>query len=95
MAVFSVDSDAVLGATAPIRATADRIQSEVSSMSAQLSHLQASWTGSASVAFQSALERWRHAQREVEAALGDLGSAVSLAGQQYAQAETATLGLFR
>lgn len=95
MAVFSVDSDAVLTATAAVRATADRLQGETAAMLAQLTQLQGSWTGSAAVAFQGVIDRWRLAQQEVEAALGEIGGALSHAGQQYAHTEQAAAGLFR
>ncbi|QLD10847.1 WXG100 family type VII secretion target [Microbacterium oleivorans] len=95
MAAFSIDSDAVASATAAIRATSGRIESDTGAMMAQLTRLQASWTGGASVAFQSVVERWRAAQREVEAALTDIGAALDAAGQQYVHAETTAAGLFR
>jgi len=50
MAVFSVDSDAVLATTSAVRGTIDRLQGETSAMMSQLMQLQASWTGSASIA---------------------------------------------
>ncbi|WP_434810098.1 WXG100 family type VII secretion target [Microbacterium sp. bgisy189] len=95
MAVFSVDSDAVLSATAAIRATGDRVQSETASMLGQLTQLQGIWTGTASVAFQSVVDRWRAAQRELDAALADISTALSVTGQQYAQTELAAAGMFR
>ncbi len=95
MAVFSIDSDAVATATAAIRATSGRIESDTSSMLAQLTQLQGSWTGGASLAFQGVVERWRAASREVEAALTDIGIALDTAGQQYLQAETSAAGMFR
>ncbi|MFK4115185.1 WXG100 family type VII secretion target [Microbacterium sp. NPDC006705] len=95
MATFSIDSDAVASATAAIRATSERLESDTGAMMAQLTQLQGSWTGSAALAFQAVVERWRAAQREVEAALGDIGSALDAAGQQYLQAEAAAAGLFR
>ncbi len=95
MATFSVDSDAVLTATSSIRATGDRLQTETATMLAQLTQLQGSWTGSASIAFQGVIERWRGAQRELDAALADIGGALSHVGNQYAQTELAAAGLFR
>ncbi|WP_394278528.1 WXG100 family type VII secretion target [Microbacterium sp.] len=95
MSVFTVDSDAVMAATATIRATGDRVQSETAAMLGQLTQLQGSWTGSASVAFQSVIERWRAAQRELDAALGDISSALGVVGQQYAQTELSATGIFR
>lgn len=95
MTVFSVDSDAVLGATSAIRATADRLQSETAAMLGQLTQLQGSWTGGAALAFQRVVDRWRGAQAELEAALADIGGALAHAGNQYAQTEMAAAGLFR
>ncbi|GAA3913491.1 WXG100 family type VII secretion target [Microbacterium invictum] len=95
MAIFSVDSDAVLTATSAIRATGDRIQGETASMLAQLTQLQGSWTGSAATGFQTVIERWRAAQRDLDGALADISTALGAAGQQYAQTELATAGLFR
>ena len=95
MATFSVDSDAGLTATGAIRATADRLQGETAAMLGQLTQLQGSWTGAAAIAFQGVIDRWRLTQRELEAALGDIGTALSHAGSQYAQTEAAASGLFR
>lgn len=95
MTAFSVDSDAVAAATGAIRATADRLQGETSAMLGQLTQLQGSWTGSASLAFQGVIDRWRSTQRDLEAALGDIGTALAHAGSQYAQTEVAAAGLFR
>ena len=95
MTVFTVDSDAVLTATSTIRATGDRLQSETAAMLGQLTQLQGSWTGSASVAFQSVVERWRGAQRDLDAALADISTALGVAGQHYAQTELSAAGLFR
>jgi len=95
MAVFSIDSDAVVTATSAIRSTSGRIESDTAAMLAQLTHLQSSWTGGAALAFQGVVERWRAASREVEAALSDIGVALDTAGQQYLQAETAAAGMFR
>ncbi|MFV0375497.1 WXG100 family type VII secretion target [Microbacterium sp.] len=95
MAVYSVDSDAVMSATAAIRATGDRLQSETAAMLGQLTQLQGSWTGTASVAFQGVVDRWRAAQRDLEAALTDISTALASTGQQYAQTELAAAGMFR
>lgn len=95
MPIFSVDSDAVLSATAAVRGTADRLAGETSSMLAQLTALQSSWTGAAALGFQGVIDRWRATQREVEASLTDISTALATAGQQYAQTEATTAGLFR
>ena len=95
MAVFSVDSDAVFTATTTIRGTVDRLQAESMALMAQLSALQASWTGAASGMFQGTVEQWRATQRSVEDALAAINVALTAAGQQYADTEQANLSLFR
>lgn len=95
MAVFAVDSDAVLSSTTLVRGTIERLQGEVGTLLSQLTGLQASWTGAASVAFQTSVEEWRATQRRVEENLAGLNAALSTAGRQYAEAELLTTGLFR
>lgn len=95
MPAFSVDSDAVLSATAAMRGTMDRVHGDTASMLGLLTQLQGSWSGAASVAFQSALDQWRAAHRQVEDALTAINAALSAAGTQYAEAEATTVSLFR
>ncbi|WP_396667912.1 WXG100 family type VII secretion target [Microbacterium sp. R86528] len=95
MAVFSVDSDAVLAATAAVRGTVDRLSAESNAMHAQLTQLQSTWTGSASVAFHGVVEQWRATQRQVEESLASINASLAAAGRQYADAEMATTSLFR
>ena len=95
MATFSVDSDAVLSASAAVRGTIDRLQSETHAMLSQLTQLQASWTGGASVAFLSVIDQWRATQRQVEDSLAAINGALGVAARQYAEAEQASLSLFR
>ncbi|MDE0547114.1 WXG100 family type VII secretion target [Microbacterium sp. C7(2022)] len=95
MAVFSVDSDAVLASTATVRATIDRLNAESNAMLAQLTQLQSTWTGSASSAFHGVVEQWRATQRQVEESLTSINAALTVAGRQYADAEMATVSLFR
>ncbi len=95
MAVFSVDSDAVLAATAGVRGTSERLQAEANAMMAQLTQLQSSWTGSAAVAFHAVTDQWRATQRQVEESLAGISVALAAAGRQYAEAELASASLFR
>ena len=88
MAVFSVDSDAVLSTTTAVRGTVDRLQGEVHAMLAQLTQLQSSWTGPAAMAFQGVVEQWRGTQRQVEESLATISAALE-------DAEQTTAGLFR
>ena len=95
MTAYSVDSDQLFSATTAVRSTADRLQSETTAMLSQLTQLQSSWTGSAAVAFQGVVDRWRAAQRQVEDSLIEINAALATAGRQYADAELATTSLFR
>ena len=95
MAIFSVDSDAVLAATATVRATIDRLEAEVAALVGQLAQLQSSWTGAAAGGFASAVDQWRSTQRQVEDSLGALNAALAAAGRQYADAEEMNASMFR
>ncbi|WP_125131456.1 WXG100 family type VII secretion target [Microbacterium sp. 10M-3C3] len=95
MAVFSVDSDAVLAASGTIRSTVDRLETESASLLSQLTALQGSWTGAASAAFSGVVEQWRGTQRQVAAALAEIDRALTLAARQYAEVEQASTSLFR
>lgn len=95
MTVFTVDTDAVVATTNSVRGTADRMQAESSSMMAQLTQLQSSWTGNAANAFHACVEEWRGAQAHLEQALGSISLALANAAAQYADAEQYSAGLFR
>ena len=95
MAVFQVDSDAVLASTAAIRGTIERVQAESAAMLAQLTQLQSSWSRGAATAFQGVIEQWRGTQRAVEESLGGINQALTAAGRQYADTEQYTASLFR
>lgn len=95
MAVFSVDSDHVLSATTLVQGTVGRLESESSALLSQLTALQSSWTGTAAVAFQGIVERWRTMQRQVEETLTDINGALTIAARQYADVEQASTSLFR
>lgn len=95
MAVFSVDSDALLTSTTAVQASISRIQGEVNTLMSQLTGLQSQWTGAASGSFQAAAEQWRGTQRTVEESLGAISASLASAGRQYADAEMASMSLFR
>jgi early secretory antigenic target protein ESAT-6 len=94
MTRFQVDSEAVIGATASVQATMERIQGEAGSLLSQLVGLEGSWSGAAATAFQSIVVDWRSTQQRLDSSLGNIGHALGVAGQQYAEAETANLRLF-
>ncbi|WP_353113950.1 WXG100 family type VII secretion target [Microbacterium sp.] len=95
MSVFTVDTDAVHAAHGAARATMERLQSESAALMSQLTQLQSSWTGSASLAFQGCSEQWRGAQLHVEQALASIGAALGAAATQYADADQYSASLFR
>lgn len=95
MSVFTVDTEAVAAQAAATHATMERLQSESGMLLAQLTQLQSSWTGAAAAAFQSCGEQWHAAQAHVEHVLAGIGSALSSAATQYADADQFSAGLFR
>jgi WXG100 family type VII secretion target len=95
MTQFQVDSEAVLATTGAVRASMGRIQGEVSSLLSQLVNLQGSWTGQASVAFQSIVSDWKGTQSRVDESLATINQALTLAGQQYAEIEMSNARLFQ
>ncbi|TXK19356.1 WXG100 family type VII secretion target [Homoserinibacter sp. GY 40078] len=94
MTSYHVDSDAVLAHATAARTTVGRIQSETSSLHAQLEQLQGSWSGSAATAFRGVVSEWRAAQQRVDDALTALGGALAQAGRQYAEIEQHNTRLF-
>ena len=94
MTRFEVDSEAVLTATATIRGSIDRIQSETSALHSQLTSLQDTWRGQAAASFQTVFNNWRTAELQMQQALGDISQALNFAGQQYAETEAANTRLF-
>ncbi len=95
MSVFTVDTDAVHAAHGAARATMERLQGESTSLMAQLTQLQSSWTGVASTAFQECSEQWRGAQMHVEQVLASISAALASAASQYADADQYSASLFR
>lgn len=94
MTRYQVDSEAVLTATGSVRSTISRIQAEVAGLHSQLSNLEGSWTGSAATAFAGVVADWKATQQRVEENLGAINQALTLAGQQYADIESANTRLF-
>lgn len=94
MATFHVDSEAVIARSAAAKGTIERIRAETSSLHAQLTELQGSWTGTAASAFQALVTEWGAAAARHEENLGALSQALAQAGQQYADIEQANARLF-
>lgn len=95
MAVFTVDSDQVLAQSTAINGTIERVRSEVAAMLGQLTQLEASWTGQASLAFQGTVDQWKMVQLKVEESLASITLCLAAAGRQYSEVEQANLTMFR
>ncbi|WP_430647716.1 WXG100 family type VII secretion target [Agromyces sp. GXS1127] len=94
MTRYQVDSEQVHAATQSMQGTIGRIQSEVAALMAQLTGLQASWSGQASAAFQAAVGDWRATQQHVEQSLAALNQALGAAALHYGDVEQANARLF-
>ncbi|MEY4437001.1 MAG: hypothetical protein RL100_465 [Actinomycetota bacterium] len=94
MTHFSVDSEQVMLANQNIQSTIGRLTNEADNLQAQLLALQSSWTGQAANNFQELVVRWRATAGAVDAQLAELGSALSIAANQYAEIEFANQRLF-
>jgi len=95
MPVYTVDTEAVFAATGATKATMERLRAESLALKAQLTQLQSSWTGAASVAFQGCSDQWSAAQLHVEQVLDSIGTALGSAASQYSEADSYSASLFR
>jgi len=95
MTRYQVDSEAVLNATGSVRATIGRLEGEVGSLTGQLAALQGSWTGEASLAFQSVFSEWRATEQRMQQNLAAIAQALSAAAQQYTEIEAANARMFQ
>ena len=94
MTQFTVDSDQVMAANLSIQTTIGRLNQEVDTLHGQLLGLQGSWSGLAASSFQELAARWRATAAAVDAQLAELGTALAVASQQYADIEYANQRLF-
>ncbi|WP_243062612.1 WXG100 family type VII secretion target [Humibacter sp. RRB41] len=94
MTTYRVDSDQMISATAAVRSSMSRIQSEVAGLLGQLTGLQGTWSGQASDSFQGVVTQWRATQQQVEESLAAINQALGQAGQHYAEAELTNTKLF-
>lgn len=94
MSRFQVDSDQVAAATANVRATSARIQSDVSQMRSRLLELQSSWSGVAATGFQSVVTEWTTTQQRIDESLATIAQALDQAGRTYAEVEAQNARLF-
>ncbi|WP_221585861.1 WXG100 family type VII secretion target [Microbacterium sp. G2-8] len=95
MAQFTVDSDMVMSTQAEVTAAAERLRSEVTFLMSKVQHLEASWQGGASQAFQGLAADWQTLHLQVEDALQNLAHRLRAAGSGYQQVEQDVAGMFR
>lgn len=94
MTNFQVDSQQVLAANSSIQSTIGRLRTEIDTLHSQLQGLQSSWQGVAASSFQDLVNRWRITESGVQEQLGQIGTALALAANQYAEVEAANMKLF-
>lgn len=94
MAQFVVDSEIIASKSATARAQVESIASEINALTASLQDLEGSWTGAASVNFQGVLSNWRATQSQVEESIAQINQALSRAGVNYADTESANAAMF-
>ncbi|WP_255770378.1 WXG100 family type VII secretion target [Pseudarthrobacter sulfonivorans] len=87
MSIISVDTELLQLKSANVKATVDRISSDVQTMKRGLDELQATWRGSAANNFQALVTEWTLTQSKVEASLASITMALAAAANTYAQAE--------
>ncbi|MFW0154771.1 WXG100 family type VII secretion target [Rothia sp. P6271] len=94
MAQFVVDSEMISQKSATARAQIDSIIAEVNGLTSSLQDLEGSWTGAASLNFQGVLAQWRATQQQVEQSIAQINEALSRAGINYADTESANAAMF-
>ncbi|WP_228760070.1 WXG100 family type VII secretion target [Pseudactinotalea sp. HY158] len=94
MARFEVDSAEVARGALAARHHGGTIRAEVATMMQLLLSLEASWQGSASLAFREAIQQWRLTQQQVESSLDALSASLDVSARQYDDAESANTRMF-
>jgi len=94
MSRYEVDSAQVAQAAVAVQTSAQQITTQVDGMMRHLLDLQGSWRGQASSSFQHVVADWRATQERVKGSLEEIQRALTLASQQYAQAEDAAARMF-
>ena len=94
MTLFTVDTDGLAAKSAQVQGTIVRLQAEVDSMQLGLRELEQVWSGQASANFQLLVAEWRATQSKVEESLASINQALSVATQQYQEAELSNARMF-
>jgi len=94
MSRYEVDSVQVTQAAVAVQASARQISTQVDGMMRHLVELQGSWRGVAASSFQHVVTDWRATQERVRISLEEIQHALTVAGQQYADAEASAARMF-
>lgn len=94
MAIFNVNTESLAAKSADVQNTIARLQAEVNAMQSGLRSLEGEWRGLAAENFQQLVTDWRATQARVEESLASISEALSLATQQYTEAETSNARMF-
>lgn len=95
MANFQVDTDALVAKNSEVQGTITRLQSEVNAMQVGLQELEQLWRGQAAANFQQLVIQWRATQASVEESLAEINHSLSVATQQYVDAELSNARMFQ
>lgn len=91
---FEVDAERVQSAANATANTAQNITAEANTMTRNLLALQECWTGNAAQNFQTVVNQWEGANRQLFESLGSIQGALNTAGKQYSEVEAANARLF-
>ncbi len=94
MTLFNVDTDGLAAKSGQVQGTIGRLQAEVDGMQLGLRELEQVWSGQASANFQLLVTEWRATQAKVEESLASINQALSVATQQYQEAELSNARMF-
>ncbi|WP_067780065.1 WXG100 family type VII secretion target [Actinomyces vulturis] len=95
MPVFSVDTALITDAASRTRTRISTIQAEADAMAADLTDLQTSWSGQASIAMGDCATQWHAAQINVQDVLDSISTALDQAAISYDDAESQNSSLFQ
>lgn len=93
MTNFHVDATALDDAVTHITRTIDALQSDISSLSAQLRTLDGSWSGPAAMAFAGVVDEWTVSSGRTTDALGTIGAALRQIHASYLDTEESNVRL--
>lgn len=91
---FEVDAERVSSAAASTAGTSRTLVAESNTMLRNLLTLQECWKGSAAQNFQTVINEWEGAQKQLFESLNSIHGALNTAAAQYSEVEAANSRLF-